>query len=158
VEKQAVLLRQQMNDATISLESDSRIAMYFRQHQYGLTRLADTIFEYQQMNIVTRLHKSGHKAAFKELYVRLAETMASNLQYLKERFSTYFDLSEKITDAQKLILTKEIKSNLKLIEARLRSLGIEEALIELCSNAIMEITEPLHSINYSDCAYLHLVA
>lgn len=157
VGKQAVRVRQQMTDAAISLESDSRIAMYFRQHQYGLTRLADTIFEYQQMNTVTRLYKSGNKPSLKELYFKLAETIASNLQYMKERFSIYFDLNAKITDEQKLILTKEIKGNLKLIEARLRSLGIADALIEICCNAIMETTELLNGINYNDCAYLHLL-
>jgi hypothetical protein len=147
-------ISQQFKSIAFMAMKKSSMELYFRQHQVGLTNLADITFSYLQLNGPESIYLITPTASMLDFYQEMARIPEALLHCIEINFSEYFDMDMKIPDAKRWLMIPEILHTLKLEKKESKETEVPEDLIKITCSVMEDFLIPEKNINYHELAYL----
>jgi len=135
-------IKMQFIKAAFEPGGESRIELYFRQHQSALIELSDTVYQGIKANGANKLYKE------------VVLCVDHLLSFIENQFSKYFDQDAKIPEAGRWMLASKIKSNLSYLQAAFKKNEVAAELIKIACHPLEDYLQPEIVVTYCEFKFI----
>ncbi|HSZ87611.1 MAG TPA: hypothetical protein VK787_16375 [Puia sp.] len=137
-------IKKEIISAVFSLHKEKEIELFISNYQSELTSLLDTLFS----------NKKNRDERQEKFYESFYKNILQLLQFIEERFSKYFDTSQKIPAIYLSLCNEEIKNNVSKLHQELSENKIDIPFLQKIIEAIILFAENSGSgVTYKDIMY-----
>lgn len=153
VKKEKERIKMEFIQAAFETGGETRIELYFRQHQQSLIQLSDTIYHSQESRSTKSIYRITNASAIR-LYEELFQCLEYLLKCIETQFSKYFDLDIKIPDAHRWKMAPVIRSNLHYLQTAFKKNEVPEDLIKIACHPLDDFLLPGEVVTFRDLLFL----
>lgn len=131
-EKLLSLLKNQI----FGLTKEKQIALFVNQFHSSLIILLDQVLEYRKA-------QNSDRAALKELYKALVNSLDELLSFIEVRFFTYLNLKERVPATYRAVTKKEFKHRADKLKIKLLSQAMDKQVANIVLNSLYSFIDCL---------------
>lgn len=146
------LIKKQFPIHALSLGDRQQTEGFVRYHQHYLITLIDELFDLSQ-TITKRNSKNGSSLKL-ELFF-FYDQLTDILDFIRQRFSEYFNQKVKLPEPEKIKFLKEVNRKHSFVKTLFEKRSVNQTLARVCSHPIIKANDPLSVITYEKAFFIN---